>query len=77
MLEFMILATSNVNTKLYDSTNTSGKTENEEAINEAWMSKVKQVYEKARLVYSNEEDFCQIQNLFKNCNSEVKKTKKT
>lgn len=75
MLEFMILATSNVDTRLYDSMSSSSNSKDED-INNAWRSKIKQVYEKARRSYGNEKDFQQIQNLYEACNSDIKKMKK-
>ena len=75
MLEFMILATSNVNMRSYDSTNTN-ISKSEKAINDAWMSKIKQVYEKAKRSYGYEEDFQQIQSLYDGCNADIKNAKK-
>lgn len=74
MLEFMILATSNINMKSYDSMNETPKSE--KAISDAWLTKIKQVYEKAKSSFGNEEDFQQIQSLYESCNSNIKKTKK-
>jgi len=74
MLEFMILATSNVNYRSYDSTHTISKSER--AINDAWISKIKQVYEKAKRTYGNEKDFLQIESLYKKCNADIGKAKK-
>lgn len=75
MLEFMILATSNVNMRSYDSTNTN-ISKSEKAINDAWMAKIKQVYEKAKRSYGNEEDFLQIESLYRNCNADICRAKK-
>lgn len=59
MLEFMILASSNMNMKTYDLYNTS-KTKSEIETNEAWLSKVQQVYEKAKRSYSTDATFSEI-----------------
>lgn len=75
ILEFMILATSNVNMRLYDSTNTN-ISKGELAINDAWISKIRQTYEKARKVYGNEESFEQIQDIYDRYRLDIKKTKK-
>lgn len=74
MLEFMILATSCINTGVYDFTKT--KTKSEEEINTAWFSKVQQVYEKAKRVYSTDETFNEIKVLYDKCNEDIKKAKK-
>ena len=38
--------------------------------------KIKKVYEKAKRSYGNEEDFLQIESLYKNCNADISKAKK-
>lgn len=75
MLEFMILATSSMNMKTYDSSNTS-ISKSEKEINAAWFSKVQQVYEKAKRSYSTDSTFSEIKALYDNCNEEIKKSKK-
>lgn len=76
MLEFMILATSNINVKAYDSTNTS-ITKGEKAITDAWNSKIKQIYEKAKRSYGEKQDFAAIQELYTQSFHKIKKAKKT
>lgn len=73
MLEFMILATSNVIVSSYGSVSS---TKTELALNDAWMAKIRQVYEKAKRSYGNEEDFQQIQSLYDDCSANVKRAKK-
>ena len=75
MLEFMILATSSMNMKTYDSANTS-ISKSEKEINAAWFSKVQQVYEKAKRSYSTDSTFTEIKALYDSCNEEIKKSKK-
>ena len=75
MLEFMILATSSMNMKVYDSTNTD-VSKSEKEINAAWFSKVQQVYEKAKRIYSSDVVFEEIKVLYDNCNMEIKKAKR-
>ena len=75
MLEFMILATSSMNMRIYDSTNTR-VSKSEKEINAAWFSKVQQVYEKAKRSYSTDSIFAEIQTLYDSCNAEIKKSKK-
>lgn len=75
MLEFMILATSNMNMNAYDSANTS-TTKAEKEISAAWFSKVQQVYEKARRSYSADDSiFVEIKSLYDSCNKKIRKTK--
>ena len=75
MLEFMILATSNMNMKAYDSANTE-TTKVEKEISDAWFSKVRQVYEKAKRSYSTDDVFAEIKELYDQCNANVKNAKK-
>ena len=75
MLEFMILATSSMNMRTYDSTNTS-VSKSEKEINAAWFSKVQQVYEKAKRSYATDSIFAEIKALYDSCNAEIKKSKK-
>lgn len=74
MLEFMILATSNVNLRVFDSSESSTVTE--KALSEAWISKIKQVYKKAKLSFGDEQDFLLIQNLYDSFNNEIKTVKR-
>ena len=75
MLEFMILATSSMNMKTYDSANIN-ISKSEKEINAAWFSKVQQVYEKAKCSYSTDSTFAEIKVLYDSCNEEIKKYKK-
>lgn len=74
ILEFMILATSNIDTTMYGSTNTP--TAGAKALSQAWNSKMKQVYAKAKNSYGKESDFLRIQELYDSCYSEIKEEKK-
>lgn len=75
MLEFMILATSNMNMSVYDSSNTT-VSKGEKELTAAWHSKAKQVYEKAKRSYSSDDVFKEIQELYDECQIEMKKSQK-
>lgn len=75
MLEFMILATSSINMRIYDSVN-SNISKSEKEINAAWFSKVQQVYEKSKRIYSSDSTFTEIKALYDNCNESIRKAKK-
>ena len=75
MLEFMILATSNLNTSLYGMTDTT-KNKAPKAVSDAWLSKIRQVYAKAKNSYGNDADFREIEDLYRNCTDELAKQKK-
>lgn len=74
IMEFMILATSNINYRLYDSIYNISK--GERAINDAWLSKIRQVYDKAKLSYRGDSDFILIQNIYDNCMIDIGRSKK-
>lgn len=75
MLEFMILATSNVNESKLDKF--SGKiSKGESALNDAWISKINQVYDKAKMSCGKDADFREIQELYDKSNTRINKTKK-
>ncbi len=75
ILEFMILAISNIDMSIYDSSNTSFS-KSEKAINDAWVSKVQQVYEKAKRICFSDDIFTEIKTLYDSCNKKIKKAKK-
>ena len=75
MLEFMILATSSMNMRTFDSANTD-ISKSEKEVTAAWFSKVQQVYEKARRSYSTDRVFTEIAALYDSCNNDIKKSKK-
>lgn len=75
MLEFMIIATSSMNMRTYDSANTD-ISKSEKEINAAWFSKVQQIYEKAKRSYSTDSTFAEIKALYDSCNEEIRKSKK-
>lgn len=74
MLEFMILAYSNINLNIYDGTKVYYASQ--KALNDAWLSKVGQVYEKAKLSYSNDRLFEKINQYYNKCNADIRKYKR-
>lgn len=65
ILEFMILASSNINIK-------NGV---DDVVTQAWISKLEQVYQRARLIMGNSQDFAIIQNIYEQKRSELKSRK--
>lgn len=65
ILEFMILASSNINVK-------KGL---DDEVTKAWLSKLDQVYEKARLMMGNKPEFAQIKYIYDKKKSEIKNRK--
>lgn len=64
ILEFMILAYSNVGSNI------------ENDLSVAWLSKIEQAYQKAQLVIKDEKEFLHIQNLYSQVYTELTKQKK-
>lgn len=75
MLEFMLLAMSNLNLRVYASLNNEIK-KSEKMLNDAWVSKIDQVYEKATLSYGSDEKLLEIKNLYDKCYYKINKAKK-
>lgn len=74
ILEFMILATSNIDVSVYDSFNS--KNAAAKAKSEAWNAKIKQVYAKAKSTYRSDPDFFTIQELYDSCYADIAKQKR-
>lgn len=74
ILEFMMLATSNINMQVYDFFNTT-VSKSEKEVSNAWLTKAKQAYQKAECSGKNEQNFIQIQKLYDNCIRGIKKSK--
>lgn len=74
ILEFMILATSNIDTSVYSFLEEPAT--RVKAMTEAWNAKIKQVYAKAKTTYKSDPDFSKIQELYDSCYAEIRKQKK-
>ena len=74
ILEFMILATSNIDVSSYGSLDEPA--DRVKAMTEAWNAKIKQVYAKAKTTYKSDPDFSKIQELYDSCYVEIRKQKK-
>ncbi len=75
LLEFFILASSNINLKRYN--DNYGTSESEDAISDAWETKFEQAYEKAKIMFGNTQEFRKIQDIYDKKHSEIRKTKKS
>lgn len=72
VFEFMVLAASNYkSTKITitDTNGNAGETSRIKARNMAWLAKIEQVYQKARLLYENDEDFVRIREIYEEVNN--------
>lgn len=75
MLEFMILATSSINMRSYDLTNTN-ISKSEKEISAAWFSKAQQIFEKAKRSDSTDDTLGEIDLLYTKCKEEIKRVKR-
>lgn len=71
LLEFIILASSNINTKMFS--DFYGMSEEEEAVSDAWKSKFEQAYKKALVMFGNTTEFKNIQDIYDKTNEKIKK----
>ena len=65
ILEFMIMATSNINTR-------QGL---DDPVTKAWIDKLDQIYQKAEIIMGDHPDFDQIRSMYENKKKEIKKAK--
>lgn len=83
IFEFMILASSNINTSVISSedyTEAGANSEEEfnalKARNEAWRAKMQQVYQKAKITIGTESDFSKIQDIYLSSSQSINKAEK-
>lgn len=76
IMEFMILTSANINTEAFGVVETTKEEKRKKTIADAWLSKAKQVYVKARNSYGSDPDFQQIEDLYQSCVQDVGKQKK-
>ncbi len=73
LIEFLILASSNINIKSYQDYDRI--TESQKAVSDAWMAKFEQAYEKARISFGNTPEFKEVQNIYDKKLNELTKAK--
>lgn len=72
ILEFIVLASTNINDDSYAYQNLPV----EKQLSDAWLSKMEQAYHKAKLTFGTEADFSKIQDIYDNKMKAIKKVKK-
>ena len=65
ILEFMILASSNIDHNLYTPSNQSARTASQRAVSDAWFAKMEQAYEKAQLTFDSTSEFTRIESIYR------------
>ena len=76
ILEFIILASSNINVELYGESNLTPENEVLKAVSDAWIAKFEQEYRKAQFSFSETPTFTQIKEVYINKTNEINKQKK-
>lgn len=76
ILEFIILASSNINVELYGENNLTPENEVLKAVSDAWIAKFEQAYRKAQFSFSETPTFTQIKEVYINKINEINKQKK-
>ncbi len=74
IVEFMMMASANVNARVYDGSN-GYVPEGQKVVADAWMSKMDQAYEKAKLLLNNDAEIDQIERIYLSVNKRVKSEK--
>lgn len=75
LIEFLVLASSNINIKSYQNYDTI--TESQKAVSDAWKAKFEQAYEKAKIIFGDAPEFKRIQDIYDKKNKEINKAKKS
>ena len=75
VLEFMILASSNINFKLYGLGDRGIITASQREVSDAWFAKMEQVNEKAQIIFMNQPELFQINAIYEKTNKKLKKKK--
>lgn len=73
--EFMILAASNIDMKLYGLGNRGVITASQRAVSDAWLAKFEQAYQKAKFSFGNTPDFININVVYEQKVKEIKRKK--
>lgn len=73
--EFMILAASNIDMKLYGLGNQGVLTASQRAVSDAWLAKFEQAYQKAKLSFGSTPDFVNINSVYEQKVKEIKRKK--
>lgn len=76
ILEFMILAASNIDLKLYGLGDQGVITASQRAVSDAWLAKFEQAYEKATLSFSGSSDFSRVKDIYDKKIKQLKKKKR-
>ena len=75
IFEFMILAASNIDLKLYGLGNQGVITASQRAVSDAWLSKFEQAYEKASFSFATSPDFRVIKDIYDKKLKQLKRKK--
>lgn len=73
LYEFLVLASSNID---FDAYRAESSTDVRTMLSNAWRSKLEQAYQKASLIYQDDPQLAEIQELYKSVNSKIKKAKR-
>ena len=77
VIEFIVLAMSNADTEVLDSLAKNGANwAARNIISEAWISKLEQAYQKAKILFGESPEFTQLQAMYERKQTEIKKGRK-
>jgi RNA polymerase subunit RPABC4/transcription elongation factor Spt4 len=73
ILEFMLLASSNIDFNLYGLGDQGVITASRKAVSDAWISKMEQAYEKSQILFSDSNELSKIDAIYKKAKRKLKK----
>lgn len=74
IMEFMILASSNIDYDAYDQSK-GGLLQARQEVSNAWVSKLEQAYSKAKITFKDEPEFVEMEKLYCNSKKRIKNSK--
>lgn len=72
LLEFIILATSNINADAFSKSKSANLSPSERSLSKAWYAKLDQVYQKAAIVLKGDIDFEEVSHLYESTKEQVR-----
>jgi len=72
ILEFAILAVNNIDYKQYGVGNSGVLSKKHKAVSDAWLSKLNQTYEKAKILLGNSSDFVTVQQIYESAQKKIR-----
>ena len=76
LYEFLTLAGSNINPRLFDEINNPQSDDPRKAINDAWLAQFEHAYQKAKISFGNDPSFESVKELYESVHNKIKRNKR-